>query len=70
MIDKIVTTRKEHVCAYCETIIGKGERAKFYITRIPAYDLDDNQTSILYIAHHSHIDENYCNSVLKEKNEI
>ena len=39
-MEKIVTTKKEHVCGYCHKIIPVGDKAYYMEGKDPIYELD------------------------------
>lgn len=48
---KVVTTKKEHKCAYCERIIPKGSKAYYHDRRLPVYEIkgfEEKQIGIEY----------------------
>lgn len=68
MEDKLVRTKKPHICSICGEVIAAGEQAYYYCTRIPVYSndgYDDSpQVGILYDSGWYHFKD--CYEVKKE----
>jgi hypothetical protein len=48
MYNKIVKTRKNHICDVCECKIEAGSKAEFLSFRTGSYGVDDKQIGIIY----------------------
>lgn len=59
-MEKIVKTRKDHECCYCDHVIKKGESANYLTTKEPTFDKDFIQTGIIYVRAYLHLDKNTC----------
>lgn len=56
MKDKVVKTRKDHVCCNCDELIKKGDKAIFYAAREPVFDSNERQIGIKYESMYTHYD--------------
>ncbi len=57
-IEKIVKTRKEHLCSCCSEIIPKGVKSIYYTVKNPKYNDSDEQVGIEYFTGWYCYDEN------------
>lgn len=66
-MEKEVIVRKDHNCAYCNSLIKKGETANYMEVRGPRYDVDDFQIGIHFYKEWYCIDKEKCiNTIFPE----
>lgn len=59
-MNKLVKTRKEHLCDFCGGVINKGDFAVFSSRRYGKFNKEDKQIGIEYWKSYTHNDTKEC----------